>query len=72
MDISLSIIVPALNEAKNIEVAIAGAKRSLAEANITNVEFLVMTCLDRDLKSDGTVDIVKSLQNKIRVYVQST
>ncbi|MEK7655134.1 MAG: glycosyltransferase family 2 protein [Patescibacteria group bacterium] len=61
MDISLSIIVPALNEAKNIEAAIAGAKRSLAEANITNVEFLVMTCLDRDLKSDGTVDIVRKL-----------
>ena len=61
MEISLSVIVPALNEAKNIEAAITGVQRELAAAKISNAEFLVMTCLDRDGKSDGTVDIVRRL-----------
>lgn len=61
MAISLSVIIPALNEAKNIEAAITGVRRELDAAHITDAEFLVMTCLDRDGKSDGTVDIVRRL-----------
>lgn len=61
MAISLSVIVPALNEAKNIEAAISGVLRATADAGISDVELLVMTCLDRELKSDGTVDIVRRL-----------
>ncbi|MBU1034431.1 glycosyltransferase family 2 protein [Patescibacteria group bacterium] len=61
MPISLSIIVPALNEARNIEAAIAGIVHSLDESGIIDAEILVMTCLDRNGQHDGTVDIVKRL-----------
>lgn len=61
MAISLSVIIPALNEVKNIEGAITGVQRALADADISDFELLVMTCLDRELQSDGTVDIVRRL-----------
>ncbi|MFA5935748.1 MAG: glycosyltransferase [Patescibacteria group bacterium] len=61
MPASLTIIMPALNEALNIEGAIHGARTALAEAGIEDYEILVMTCLDRDLKHDGTVDIARRL-----------
>lgn len=61
MSVSLSVIVPALNEAKNIEGAITGIVRSLSESGIFDAEILVMTCLDRHGRHDGTVDIVRRL-----------
>jgi glycosyltransferase involved in cell wall biosynthesis len=61
MEISLTVVIPALNEAENIEAAIIGVQRELAAAGIVNAELLVMTCLDRNGQHDGTVDIVRRL-----------
>lgn len=61
MSLSLSIIMPALNEAANIEGAIQGASSACLSSGIEDFEILVMTCLDRNGRSDGTVDIVRRL-----------
>lgn len=60
-NVSLTILVPALNEAKNIEAAVRGALHVVGEVGITDFEVLVLTCLDRHGENDGTVDIVRRL-----------
>jgi glycosyltransferase involved in cell wall biosynthesis len=61
MTVNLSVIMPALNEAKNIEGAVRGVLTLLQEVQITDFEILVLTCLDRNGENDGTVDIVRRL-----------
>lgn len=61
MAVSLSILMPALNEAKNIEGAINGALHVLRQVGIVDFEILVLTCLDRNGENDGTVDIVRRM-----------
>lgn len=58
MAVSLSILMPALNEAANIESALRGVLAA-ADAAAIEVEVLVLTCVDRDGASDGTIDIVR-------------
>jgi glycosyltransferase involved in cell wall biosynthesis len=57
---SLSVLMPALNEAANIESAVRGVLRILDELGMAG-EILVLSCVDRDGTSDGTVEIVRAL-----------
>lgn len=61
MPVSLSVLMPALNEAQNIGAAINGVIEALHIAGISDFEILVLTCLDRNGASDGTVEIVRRL-----------
>ena len=61
MGVSLSVIMPALNEAQNIEAALRGVFQALEVSSISNAEVLVMTCLDRNGTRDETVEIVQRL-----------
>ncbi len=61
MAISLSVLMPALNEAKNIEGAVRGVLGIMATLGIDDFEILVLTCLDKNGENDGTVDIVRRL-----------
>ena len=58
MAVSLSILMPALNEAANIESALRGVLGAVDRVGI-DAEVLVLTCLDRNGASDGTVDLVR-------------
>jgi dolichol-phosphate mannosyltransferase len=60
--VSLSVLMPALNEAPNIEGAICGVLRTADRIGL-DVEIVVLTCTDRNGQSDGTVDIVRRLAN---------
>jgi len=61
---SVTVIMPALNEAENIEAAIRGSVGALSESEIDDFEILVMTCLDARGQHDGTVDIVRKIENE--------
>lgn len=60
MPVSLSVLMPALNEAKNVDAAARGVLRAVDELGI-DVELLVLTCLDKHGRHDGTVDIARRL-----------
>lgn len=61
MERSLSIIMPALKEAANLESAVRDAEASLAASGVGDYEILIMTCLDRHGTHDGTPDIADRL-----------
>ncbi len=61
MAVSLTVLMPALNEAKNIEGAVHGVLGILKPLGITDFEILVLTCLDKNGENDGTVDIVRRM-----------
>ena len=58
--VSLSVVMPALNEARNIDGAIRGVLAMIDHVGIDG-EVLVLTCLDAHGRHDGTVDIVRHL-----------
>jgi len=55
--LSLTVIMPAFNEAANIRNAHDAVIMALAIAGITDYEFFIMTATDRDGGDDGTFDI---------------
>src|SRR5581483_1223749 len=57
---SLTVLMPALNEAANIEAAARGIL-DVADEEQADVELIALTCLDRDGGSDGTPDVVRAL-----------
>lgn len=57
----MSIIMPAFKEAKNLENAVKETITALAASGITDYEILIMTCVDREGKHDGTPDIADRL-----------
>lgn len=57
---SLSILVPALNEAAHIEATVRGVLQAVDALGL-DAEVLVLSCLDENGFSDGTVDIVRGL-----------
>ncbi len=66
--VSLSVLMPALNEAENVEAATRGVLRVADDIGL-DVEILVLTCVDRNTVSDGTVDVVRrlaSVERRIR------
>ncbi|HZR79496.1 MAG TPA: glycosyltransferase [Candidatus Binatia bacterium] len=60
MPASLTVLMPALNEAANIEAAARGIL-DVADEEQADVELIALTCLDRDGGSDGTPDVVRAL-----------
>jgi glycosyltransferase involved in cell wall biosynthesis len=56
---SLSVIVPALNEEKNIAAALRNVEAALALSGVNDYEIIVATCVDRDGTMDKTTEIVK-------------
>ncbi len=61
MDRSMTIIMPAFKEAANLENAVRETESALAKSGITDYEILIMTCVDREGKHDGTPDIADRL-----------
>ncbi|OGL73291.1 hypothetical protein A3E39_01185 [Candidatus Uhrbacteria bacterium RIFCSPHIGHO2_12_FULL_60_25] len=61
MNISLSIIIPALNEERNIEATIQGVRSALTKAEIQDYEMIIVTCVDRDGREDRTRLIAQEL-----------
>ncbi len=61
---SLSVIVPALNEEKNIAAAIRSVEAALALSDIGDYEIIVASCVDLDGTEDRTTEIVKELALK--------
>lgn len=60
MTAGLSVLMPALNEARNIEAAVRGVL-AVADDMGLDVEVLVLTCDDRDGNGDGTAGIARRL-----------
>jgi hypothetical protein len=63
MNASLTVLMPALNEAANIEAAVTGVLGVLDELGMDG-EVLVLSCVDRDGTDDGTAAIVRRLAGK--------
>lgn len=61
---SLTVIMPAFNEAENIRSAYEAAIRALTIAGITDYEFFIITATDRDGSNDGTPDIVAGIMEE--------
>lgn len=55
---SVSVIMPALNEERNIAAAIAGTQSALGKAGIEDYEIIVATCPDRNGRLDATGELV--------------
>lgn len=71
MNISVSIIIPALNEAGNVENAISNITQALEKRNITDFEILIID----DGSTDGTDKIIDNLgikNNRVRVFHNHT
>lgn len=67
---SISVVMPALNEERNIAAAIAGTRESLAKAGIEDYEIIVATCPDRDGRLDKTGELVEQaaqLDHRVRL-----
>jgi len=67
MDNSVSIIIPALNEAGNVENAVSSITQALEKRNITDFEILIID----DGSTDGTYQIVNDLcmkNNHISIF----
>lgn len=67
---TISVIVPAFMEAKNIRAAVQNIVWALTEAEVDDYEILVIDCLRRDGTHDGTPEIAESLaRQNVRVKV---
>lgn len=60
MAAELSVLMPALNEARNIEAAVRGVLQ-VADDMELDVEVLVLSCVDRNGNGDDTADIARRL-----------
>lgn len=61
---SLSVIIPAYNEVKNLRAAYESAKRALTKAGITDYEIIIITNDRPDGTNDGTPAIAAQIQKE--------
>ena len=71
---TISVIIPAYMEAKNIKAAVQNTVWALSEARVDDYEILIIDCLKRDGTHDGTPEIAESLakeNSRIKVFHNS-
>lgn len=58
---SLTVIIPAFQEAKNIRDTVANVLAALEQAKIVDYEILIISCQDKEGKDDGTPRLADEL-----------
>lgn len=67
---SLTVMVAAFNEAENIRATVAEALKNLREGNFPDYEIIIIDCLDKDGKDDGTAKIAEEL-SKLNFHIRA-